>query len=748
MQRLEAEGVRCAAIDLTLIGSENVTPTGWYMGVFYDLVRKFELSGKINRRAWWKERELLSPVQSLSEFFEDVLLAETYQSIVIFIDEVDSVLSLSFSTDDFFALIRACYNQRVDRSQYKRLTFCLLGVATPSDFIQDKNRTPFNIGRAVELCGFKFQEAQPLAMGLVSKASNPQAVLKEVLNWTGGQPFLTQKLCQIIFTSESAIAVGEEAEWVEKLVRSRIIENWESQDNPEHLRTIRDRIIWSKYKCQLLELHQYILQRGEMKANEKLEQMEWRLSGLVVKQQGKLRVYNPIYASVFNETWVHNALVEASLLPDLAQTLTSSHAEIQALDPTQFDDLKKLKSKEIEGLTSSIELTDEKYKQQRAYKILQESFTDWLVFEKQSYHLLSNEKVKLILNYIIPHPLSLNLLEYILCSISYIDDNKRIGIILIKNWIHEIKRIDLIRLFDILLENPDSRIRVGAIKLIQQSEEKDAINSLINRINNENKCEVKRAIIQCISHIGGHVPPETAQFLLDNEEDWLIKSYALNNLDSYTSALLIHDGTKFATDLGSIAKEVGFNLVGFTALDLLEKEIIKDEVLSCYKVIILVRGEHFGQYGNEQFYSILKNFVLQGGLLFATSWVGWESKYNEDFSSILPFTYIPSIINENIEITCSSTALDLAKRLFPNQISFRTSFEPLRSREGSVVLLETDNHIPIFGYRNFGLGCCYYLNTCQHSCLGRMLSPLQTSSELHDSLNKVFHLFFNSCKSN
>jgi hypothetical protein len=30
-------------------------------------------------------------------------------------DEVDSVLSLNFSTDDFFALIRACYNQRVDK---------------------------------------------------------------------------------------------------------------------------------------------------------------------------------------------------------------------------------------------------------------------------------------------------------------------------------------------------------------------------------------------------------------------------------------------------------------------------------------------------------------------------------------------------------------------------------------------------------------------------------------------------------
>ena len=313
MQRLESEGVSCAAIDLSIIGSDNVTPEGWYMGVFYDLVRKFELSGKINRRTWWKERKLLSPVQRLSEFFEDVLLEEIRQNIVIFIDEIDSVLSLDFSTDDFFALIRACYNQRVDNAAYKRLTFCLIGVATPSDFIQDKNRTPFNIGRAVKVCGFELHEAQPLAVGLVSKTSNPQFVLKEVLVWTGGQPFLTQKLCQFVSTSKSFIAVGEEAVQVEQLVRSRVIENWESQDNPEHLRTIRDRILYSSQnKSQLLQLYQQILQTGEVKATNQPEQLELRLTGLVVKQEGKLRVYNRIYGSIFNQTWVDT---QSPLLP-------------------------------------------------------------------------------------------------------------------------------------------------------------------------------------------------------------------------------------------------------------------------------------------------------------------------------------------------------------------------------------------------------------------------------------------------
>ncbi|MFP5274176.1 AAA-like domain-containing protein [Coleofasciculus sp.] len=314
MQKLEEEGIKCAAIDLTIIGSENVTQPGWYMGIFYDLFRKFDLLDKINKRAWWKDRESLSPVQRLSIFFEEVLLAEISENIVIFIDEIDTVLSLGFSTDDFFALIRGCYNQRVDNPAYKRLTFCLLGVATPSDFIQDKNRTPFNIGCGIELCGFELDEAQPLAEGLVGKVDNPQIILKEILSWTGGQPFLTQKLCQIVYDacgeSQHSLKPGEsEKQWVEKLVRSHIVENWESQDNPEHLRTIRDRILKNeKHAGRLLGLYQQILQQGEVVADDSHEQMELRLSGVVVKEQDFLKVYNRIYESVFDLNWVGKTL--------------------------------------------------------------------------------------------------------------------------------------------------------------------------------------------------------------------------------------------------------------------------------------------------------------------------------------------------------------------------------------------------------------------------------------------------------
>jgi GAF domain-containing protein len=335
MHRLQTEGIACAAIDLTKIGSQDISPDQWYAGVIRSLVRSFNLSDKINLRTWLRDREFLPPVQRLSEFIEQVLLELVSQKIVIFIDEIDNTLSLNFKTDDFFAFIRACI-------EYDQLTFALLGVATPSDLIQNKMRAPFNLGRAIELHGFQFEEAQPLAKGLALKASNPQALLKAVLDWTGGQPFLTQKLCHFIVTSDFPIPVGGEALWVENLVRSRIIDNWEATDEPPHLKTIRDRLLRIGHRSRgLLDLYQQILQQGEVEASDNSEQLELRLSGLVVKQEGKLRVCNRIYASVFNLSLVKKALVD--LHAEFMQLVTKQEQRLlsmlSVMEGKGFDEL-------------------------------------------------------------------------------------------------------------------------------------------------------------------------------------------------------------------------------------------------------------------------------------------------------------------------------------------------------------------------------------------------------------------------
>ncbi|MEM9217281.1 MAG: AAA-like domain-containing protein [Cyanobacteria bacterium P01_F01_bin.150] len=302
MQRLQQEGVTCIYIDLQGIGKQNVTPEKWYAGLFKELVNQAELS--INWRQWWRShQDVLSPVQCLRTLIDEVLLVEVKTPIVVFVDEIDALLSQDFSADDFFGLVRHCYNRRADAPQYGRLSFALLGVATPSDLVSDKTQTPFNIGRAIPLHGFTVDEAQPLAQGLVTHVSDSQAALRDILTWTNGQPFLTQKVCQLIVQTPQAQGT------IAQLVRDRIIDNWESQDEPEHLRTIHDRLHRREARLgQLLGLYQQILRQGSVDVDQSPEQVELVLSGLVVKHQGQLQVANLIYQSVFDRHWVEKGL--------------------------------------------------------------------------------------------------------------------------------------------------------------------------------------------------------------------------------------------------------------------------------------------------------------------------------------------------------------------------------------------------------------------------------------------------------
>ncbi|MBD2206025.1 AAA-like domain-containing protein [Calothrix sp. FACHB-1219] len=306
MQRLREEGVQCAAIDLSAGGVQNVPPEQWYADLIDNLIENFDLD--VDFGDWWEANQLNSLVTRFRKFLEEILLVEVKENIVIFIDEIDSVLSLNFPTDDFFAMIRACYNKRVDNPEYNRLTFCLLGVASPSNLIKDKQRTPFNIGQAISLTGFQLHEVEPLAKGMSGRFSHPQAVMKEILYWTGGQPFLTQKLCQLMMEE----SLQNNSRTVEQVVKSRIIENWESQDEPEHLRTIQARILRDEQRAgYLLELYQQMRlrdEKSEIKADDTLEQSELQLSGLVFRQQNNLRVYNRIYQEVFNRDWIDNQL--------------------------------------------------------------------------------------------------------------------------------------------------------------------------------------------------------------------------------------------------------------------------------------------------------------------------------------------------------------------------------------------------------------------------------------------------------
>ncbi|RMG07586.1 MAG: hypothetical protein D6728_16320 [Cyanobacteria bacterium J055] len=321
--RLQREGCRCATLDLGAVGCEGISPEQWYKGVLTELWRGFELFGDGNFKTWWQQVSELGTIQKLRGFLDELLRHRfSGERLFIFIDEVDSILNLEFAVDDFFALIRFCHEYRAIDPNYNRLTFAIFGVATPSDLIRDKSRTPFNIGTAISLDGFALEEAEALVAGLAFGWGNERAVLREILAQTNGQPFLTQKLCQLArerLEFQTVDGKISPAEWIAEIVRDRLVRHWESQDEPEHLRTIRDRLLHNEDRSsRLLGLYQQILQ-AEI-ADNSPEALELILSGLLVKKNGILQVKNRIYRQIFTREWVETQLQN---LRPYWQTLTA-----------------------------------------------------------------------------------------------------------------------------------------------------------------------------------------------------------------------------------------------------------------------------------------------------------------------------------------------------------------------------------------------------------------------------------------
>ncbi|MDJ0772399.1 MAG: AAA-like domain-containing protein, partial [Mastigocoleus sp. MO_167.B18] len=304
VEQLALEEIQSVVIDLTQLGV-GLTAEQWYLGLLSIVEDTLMLDTDVVE--WWEKYSHLGFTQRLTQFFEKVLLVEVRSPVVIFIDEIDTTLSLDF-TDDFFAAIRYLYVVRAQNPEFKRLSFVLIGVATPGDLIRDPKRTPFNIGQRVDLTDFTFEEALPFTKGLGSNIESAQNLLKCVLEWTGGHPYLTQRLCSIISEEDKDNWSPQE---VEQVVNSTFLGTRSKQDN--NLQFVRDMLTKrAPDRDQVLSVYREICLAKNPVVDEEqsLIKSHLKLSGVVRTKDNALWVRNRIYQEVFSADWVENELAQ------------------------------------------------------------------------------------------------------------------------------------------------------------------------------------------------------------------------------------------------------------------------------------------------------------------------------------------------------------------------------------------------------------------------------------------------------
>lgn len=296
---LRQEGQLAAVVDLNQIGAraDGSDAGRWYYGIAYRILRELRL--KVDLQAWWQDKSALPAEQRLTEFFWDIVLANTSAPVTVFIDEIERAADLPFA-QELFGTIRACYSRRVSEPDYARLNFVVLGVGSPAGLCPDQNLSPFIDGHGIEPKDFTLEQCQAFAPGFQGSPDDVTRVLARIHEWTRGQPYLTQKVARGVARRNAG------AEDVDRVVREQFLVAGAEQKEPylNHVRgLLTTRGAKTRNALALLAKIARDQPVGDESGSPARELL--RLSGVVtLGGDGLLHYRNRIVGEVFGERWI------------------------------------------------------------------------------------------------------------------------------------------------------------------------------------------------------------------------------------------------------------------------------------------------------------------------------------------------------------------------------------------------------------------------------------------------------------
>ncbi|MBB6050739.1 AAA-like domain-containing protein [Armatimonas rosea] len=301
--QLRQQGHTTVLLDMSGLCSSDLQAGQWYLAMLRGISHTTQTTEEC--MTLWRSLPELAPLTRWRQALETIVLPRLTGRLYLFLDEIDALQNLTFPTQAFLGAIRELYQHRFDHPPLDRLVFCLAGAVTPSQLINDIKITPFNVGTQIEITNFTEEEAAPLLAGL---GANRVQLLRRVLYWTGGHPYLTQSLCLAVRDSNV-----QSVRDVDRLCKEQFFseEAWEKDKN---VTFVRERVLGNADPNALLSLYLQVLQGPTAYDPTDSVAAQLRLSGLVIPKGGRLHVRNRIYQSLFGKRWVHEALLPAELL--------------------------------------------------------------------------------------------------------------------------------------------------------------------------------------------------------------------------------------------------------------------------------------------------------------------------------------------------------------------------------------------------------------------------------------------------
>jgi AAA-like domain len=154
------------------------------------ITRKLQLPHRVED--YWSET--FGSKNNCTAYFEDCVLPEINGSLVLALDQVDEVFLHPEIADDFFTLLRSWYEEAAygDSGNPLWQNLRLIIVHSTEVYIPlDINKSPFNVGLAVELQAFTSEQVFDLAQRYGLNLSESE--LSELMQLVAGHPYLVQQ---------------------------------------------------------------------------------------------------------------------------------------------------------------------------------------------------------------------------------------------------------------------------------------------------------------------------------------------------------------------------------------------------------------------------------------------------------------------------------------------------------------------------------------------------------------------------
>ncbi len=305
-QRMRKDGRLAAIVDLTQMGTLEYKdePSRWFYTIAYRILRDLRL--KIDLQQWWRDHSGLSSQERMADFFWEIVLGNTTAPIVIFFDDLETLIGLP-SARDFLATIRASNDRRASEPDFQRLSFVLSGVIHPVQFKMTGDEAPFEVCYPIVLEDLSLQDLQAYADILDTDPQRAGVALARVHYWAAGQPYMTQKICRSIVRQ----GLGEDVEAsVDTLVESLFLQANSGRTEP-HLNSIRQHLSARDDKRNsVMTLFGRIRKGSRIGFDPSLRShVELLLSGMIrVDEEGLMEIRNRIYRACFTARWVNQSL--------------------------------------------------------------------------------------------------------------------------------------------------------------------------------------------------------------------------------------------------------------------------------------------------------------------------------------------------------------------------------------------------------------------------------------------------------